>query len=255
MTAFDYSNVPDPVREDIVAANRAAWEHIAAPGTWLTGKKRVAIAEETRRARSCMLCRARQEALSPFGIEGEHDNISVNSLDLPGDLTDAIHRISTDARRLTKSWYTKLIASGVSPEEYVEALGVAVITISIDEFNHAIGVGHELLPDPQDGKPSLYRPSGAEVEEGQAWVPVLGAGRIAPREMDLFAGIPPGAPPPNVIRALSLVPAEVRAWKRVAEVQYLSTADMTSFGRIRSIDRSQIELVAGRVSAINECFY
>lgn len=255
MTAFDYSNVADSVREDIVAANLAAWEHIAAPGTWLSGKKRVAIAEETRRARSCMLCKARKEALSPFSIEGEHDNIHINSMDLPGDLTDAIHRISTDAGRLTKSWYDKLIASGVSPEEYVEALGVAVITISIDEFDHAIGVGHEPLPDPQEGKPSLYRPSGAEVEDGQAWVPVLGAGRIAPPEKDLFAGIPSGAPPPNVIRALSLVPAEVRAWRRVADVQYLSTNDMKNFDQIRAIDRSQTELVAGRVSAINECFY
>ena len=30
---------------------------------------------------------------------------------------------------------------------------------------------------------------------------------------------------------------------------------MRSFEKVRAIDRSQIELVAGRVSALNECFY
>jgi hypothetical protein len=30
---------------------------------------------------------------------------------------------------------------------------------------------------------------------------------------------------------------------------------MTRFDRVRAIERSQIELVAGRVSALNECFY
>ena len=60
---------------------------------------------------------------------------------------------------------------------------------------------------------------------------------------------------PFVIRALSLVPAEVRAWSELSAAQYLSPEQMRSFDSIRAIDRSQIELVAGRVSALNECFY
>jgi len=49
----------------------------------------------------------------------------------------------------------------------------------------------------------------------------------------------------------------VRGWMGVAGAQYLSMKGMMQFnGDLgRSIDRMQIELVAGRVSAINECFY
>jgi hypothetical protein len=60
---------------------------------------------------------------------------------------------------------------------------------------------------------------------------------------------------PFVLRALSLVPSEVLAWSKVSDAQYLSAPEMREFGKIRELDRSQIELVAGRVSALNECFY
>ena len=61
----------------------------------------------------------------------------------------------------------------------------------------------------------------------------------------------------NVLRALSLVPDAVRDWMRVGEAQYLSMEGMKIFSGDtgRSIDRMQIELVAARVSSINECFY
>ena len=65
----------------------------------------------------------------------------------------------------------------------------------------------------------------------------------------------PGGAAPYVLRALSLVPAELRAWRIVADAQYLGTKQMMSFESTRAIDRSQIELVAGRVSSLNECFY
>jgi hypothetical protein len=254
MTPFNYAarsaDPTDFIREDLAVAHREAWQHIAAPGSWLSGEKRIAVAEETRRARSCALCADRKTALSPFSSSGEHDHSDV----LSPQLVDQIHRVTTDAGRLTRAWYTSLLSEGLSAEEYVEALGVTVVAISIDEFHHALGMPYEPLPAPLEGKPSHYRPSGAEIEEGQAWVPILAPGRTTPPEKDIFAGIPPGAAP-NVIRALSLVPAEVRAWKMVSSAQYLSTAEMRSFETKRAIDRSQIELVAGRVSAINECFY
>ena len=60
-----------------------------------------------------------------------------------------------------------------------------------------------------------------------------------------------------VLRALSLVPEAVRNWSNVAAAQYLSLPTMMKFSgdTRRSLNRMQIELVAGRVSAVNECFY
>jgi hypothetical protein len=54
---------------------------------------------------------------------------------------------------------------------------------------------------------------------------------------------------------LSLVPSELRAWQDLSAAQYLQPDQMLQFGNVRGISRSQIELVAGRVSLLNECFY
>jgi len=240
---FQYAEGPDPVRSDLADSYRRAWKHIAAPGTWLTGAERVAVADETRRARSCALCRERKAALSPFAIEGEHDHAGA----LSPLIVDAIHRVTTDAARLTERWYRSLLGRGLTAEDYVEALGVTVLVISVDRFHHAMGLPLETLPTPLPGDPSRERPDG--VVKGDAWVPMLNGKRAA-----AVAGLPaPTAP--FVIRALSLVPAELMAWQDVSAAQYLGPDMMIDFGSARSISRSQIELVAGRVSRLNDCFY
>jgi alkylhydroperoxidase family enzyme len=250
MTAFDYSSTSDAIRDDLALAHRQAWIHVAKAGSWLTGAERVAVADETRRARSCALCSERKAALSPFSVKGDHEHGGV----LSQALVDAVHRVVTDAGRLSSTWYHSLLEDGLSPESYVEALGVVVLVVSVDEFHHAMGMPPEPLPAPLPGEPSGYRPQGAEVEEDAAWVPVLSPKRMGPSEADLFAGMPAGQAP-NVVRALSLVPNEVRAWRELAGAQYLSPQQMQDFDSPRAIDRAQIELVAGRVSALNECFY
>jgi alkylhydroperoxidase family enzyme len=244
MPAFAYETQPDPIRADLAESYRRAWNHIAAPGTWLTGAERVAVAGETRRARRCALCRERKEALSPFSVSGGHEHAGV----LVPTLVDAIHRITTDAGRLSETWVRSLHEQGLTPEAYVEAVGVAVVTVSIDRFHHALGLPLEPLPTPEPGEPTRVRPD--EVVTGEAWVPMQPGKRVSAE-----VGLPSGAPAPFVIRALSLVPAEVKAWQDVSGAQYLGTDDMLRFDRVRAIDRSQIELVAGRVSALNECFY
>lgn len=250
MTVFDYSTQNDAIRDDLAAAHRRVWAHVAAAGTWLTGAERVAVASETRRARSCALCAERKAALSPFAISGDHDHAG----ELSPLIVDAVHRVTTDAGRLTASWYASLLSEGLAPESYVEALGVTVLAICIDEFHRALGTPLEPLPEPVPGEPSRRRPVGAQVEDGAAWVPILAPDRAGPDEADLFAGMP-SSQAPNVIRALSLVPDEVRAWKDVSGAQYLSTEQMRSFESPRAIDRAQIELIASRVAALNECFY
>jgi alkylhydroperoxidase family enzyme len=241
--SFGYEASPDPIRSDLADAHRRVWEHIAAPGTWLTGAERVAVADETRRARGCALCRERKEALSPFSVEGEHDHAGV----LAAPMVDQIHRVTTDAARLTESWYRSLLEQGLTADAYVEALGVAVVVISVDRFHHALGLPLEPLPRPTPGEPTRVRPE--DVVEGEAWVPMRESRRVSAE-----LGLPAGQAP-FVLRALSLVPAEVRAWNDLSAAQYLGLDDMRSFERVRAIDRSQIELVAGRVSALNECFY
>jgi hypothetical protein len=61
----------------------------------------------------------------------------------------------------------------------------------------------------------------------------------------------------NVIRALSLVPDAVRQLKQLSAAQYLPMDKVPIPGERggRALERTQIELLAGRVSALNECFY
>jgi hypothetical protein len=248
MPAFDYSASPDPIRDDLALAHRAAWAHIAKPGTWLTGAERVAVAEETRRARDCALCAKRKAALSPYADPEPH----TARAPLSAALVDAIHRVTTDASRLTRKWYVGLASQGVTNERYVEALGVAVLAISVDAFHRALGLALERLPAPERGDPSRLRPDG--LVRGEAWVPMIDPARVGAAESDLFFKRGP-LRAANVVRALTLVPNEARAWRALAAAQYLSLEGMVRLETGRAIDRAQMELVAGRVSALNACFY
>ena len=133
----------------------------------------------------------------------------------------------------------------------MELVGIAVTVLSIDEFNRALGLPVEPLPAPKAGEPRHYRPD--QAERGTGFVAMIPAYGTTGEESDLWA---PGRTA-NVLRALSLVPNAVREWMAVGAEQYLSMRGMTRFTEIpgRSINRMQIELVAGRVSSHNECFY
>jgi hypothetical protein len=82
-------------------------------------------------------------------------------------------------------------------------------------------------------------------------VPTIGFLRARGAEADLYDGKPTG----NVMTALSLVPDEVRTLKDLSAAHYLSPEKMIDLGAGRSLDRAQIELIAARVSVLNECFY
>lgn len=245
MSAFDYRDAPVPVREDIVAAHNRAWRRIARPGTWHSGEIRVRIAAETRNAKACRLCAARKEALSPYGVEGEHDCLG----GLSDATVEAIHRIATDPGRLTRKWYESLLADGLTAEQYVETVGVVCTTISVDTFAGAMGMEPLPLPVPVAGEPIRVRPASAG--QGAAWVPWILPDRAAEDEMDLFSPIHA-----NIHRAMSLVPAEARGFFDLVETQYLPHRQMRDFANeFRAITHSQIELLAGRISAINQCVY
>ena len=244
--------MPDPatdwprVRDDLRAEHEQVLQRLASPGTWFTGAQRTAIAAEARAASGCALCSERRDALAPTFVTGRHDRAS----ELPEAIVDAVHRIAVDPGRLARSdfeaWTTEF-----TDAEYVEIIGVVVQITAVDTLAAALGKSPPALPEPVDGAPSQHRPPAAASD--QAWVPTLPSGGRDPDSMTLFRG----QPSPNVARALSLVPDEVRAITRLSRVQYVAAFDVAdvSVGGGRAITRPQMELVAARVSALNECFY
>lgn len=246
MTHFDYTNSAHPIRPGLTSAYRKYWDLLARPGNWFTGEERVAIAAEVRNAIICPFCKERKAALSPYAVSGEH--LCGDTLD--ARVVDAVHRVITDQSRITQSFVDDNAANGLSEEEYVELVGVAVTTFSIDEFNRALGLPVEPLPEPVPGEPTRYRPSQATKEIG--FVAMLPADGATGEEADLW-----GPNTANVLRALSLVPNALREWSIIGDEQYLSPTNMAHFGNFegRALNRMQIELIAGRVSSYNECFY
>jgi hypothetical protein len=244
MSGFDYGT--HQVREDIQGAHRRLWEHIGGAGSWWTGTQRVAIAAEARQADACHLCAARKSALSAAAVHGEHRSCGA----LSRDLVDVIHRVRTDPARLSRSWFDMVIAAGLEPPAYVELIAVVTMITGVDCFARALGVAPFPLPEPRSGVPSRYRPAGAK--PGTAWVPMIAPEDATGPEADLY---PANTIVPNIMRALSLAPSEARMLQTLAATHYLSVEQIGDPTARRSLDRMQIELVAARVSALNQCFY
>ena len=247
MDSLAYASAPVTVRRDLVEAQTRAWRGLGRPGTWWTGTERVAIAAEVRAAARCALCLARKAALSPYTVAGIHDGPA----ELPPVVIEAVHRIATDPGRLTRQWFVRLLDGGLGDAAYVELLGVLVTVLGIDAFCRAIGVPPHPLPHAEPGTPARTRPAAAR-DEG-AWVPTIPGNAAGGEFADLYADIPGLVP--NVIRALSLVPDALRTMKDLGAAHYMTPAEMTDLTHGRSLSRAQMELIAGRVSALRECFY
>jgi hypothetical protein len=143
-----------------------------------------------------------------------------------------------------------VLAAGLEEGPYVELVGVVTFTAGLDYFCHALGIPHFGLPEPVPGEPSHYRPQNAR--GGTAWVAMIAPEDATGPEADLYFQ---GDFVPNIARALSLVPDHVRILQLESASHYVPMGDIPDPTVRRDLDRLQIELVAARVSAMNECFY
>ena len=241
------------VRDDLTAAHARYWRRLARAGASWSAAERVAIAREVRHAAGCAFCRRLKDALSPFTVEGVHDTHPENRDLLSAVAVDAVHRIVNDASRLTRGWYERILAGGLSDGRYVELVGTVVSVVSIDSFCHALGVSQHPLPEPEPGSASGYRPETA-VHDGQSWVAMVPFDNSGTPEEDLWPAKRTG----NVIRAMSLAPDEVRTLNDLGGAHYIEhglVRDVSAARAGGALSRAQIELVAGRVSILNDCFY
>ena len=249
MDGLSYESAGIAVREDLAAAHARAWERLAAPGTWLDAERRLAVAAETRAAADCAYCAECKAALSPYRVAGSHRAAT----DLPENAVEVVHRIATDPGRLSRSWFERAMESGIGDAAFVEMVGVAATVTAVDMFCRAIGIAPHPLPAPLPGEPSRRRPAGARA--GPAWVPML-APEDRTEEESCLDSVYVSPDPTFIRRALSLVPEEASGLFDMVDAQYLPGRLIPDVAaRHRAIDRAQMELIAGRVSALNRCFY
>ncbi|MDG1114349.1 MAG: alkylhydroperoxidase-related (seleno)protein [Pseudomonadales bacterium] len=234
-------------RPDIQIALSNYFLFLAEPGYWWHGAQKVAIAAAARAASSCSLCAEKKAALSRNQIKALHaENDQLSPLTV-----DMIHQIITDQGRITESQVQALEQSGVSRLAYAELVGIVVCLFSIDEFCRALSQPLLELPQPQPGLASQRTPDNLETNTG--FVPMIAREGLTEAVQDLW----PEGFGANVIRALSAAPDLVRQWKQLAAVFYLPLEEMRNLTQSasRRLNRMQMELIAGRVSAINRCFY
>jgi hypothetical protein len=232
---IDYANSRYAVPVALVEAHRDAWSRIGAPGALWTGKQRIALVRESRRALDCDLCNRRRESPSPFTMGGTHrggDTLGEQAVDL-------VHRLVNDPGRLTRRWFDSTSAS-LTVEGYVEAVSVVATAVVIDTLHRALGLEPPRLPRTSSGAPSgVFNPN---VRDEGAWVPMEPRASDTPIETHLPAV-------PNIARSMSRVPAAVALFFRAFSPHYkLKGLDF-------AISQAEAEFVAARVSALNQCFY
>ena len=239
-----------PMRDSLAREIEVAWQRLAQPGTWWSGAERLAIAAEARAAPACGLCQSRREALSPYTVDGDHDAAG----DLAPGVVEAIHRLVTDAGRTTERWILSLLAGEDMPAleetKYVEIVGVVAVLTALDKLHHALGLPLRGLPAAIAGRPSRQRPEGAQ--RNLAWVSTLAPEDVGSADPNPY----PVHGDKNIHRGLSLVPQEVFNFFDLDVELYLKDHEIRDFAHdFRAISHAQIELIAGRTSALNGCYY
>ncbi len=234
------------MRSDLIDAHERAWAASAAPGTWLTGAPRVAVAAEIRRARECAHCARIKDALSPNAVQGAHDTLGNVG---PAEI-EPIHRVVSDPGRLSEQWSQAMLARGLAEGEYVEIVALIAMVMMLDTCLRALGLPERALPSPGAGAPTRYRPLGARKKA--AWLPLV-------EPEDAVEADGPMYPSPKagyIYRGLSLVPQSLRDYWSLASCHYLPGDVVYQFVRsIRAIRRPQVEIIAARVSAPHQCVY
>ena len=217
---FVYDNID--VREDIADAHRQTWDALAQAGAFWSGVDRIEIAKQARAARS-------QRKELAF-------NRTYPATQLTAQAIEATRKIAADAGKIDRAWASQQVAS-LSAGAYAELVSIVAAVSAIDAFCEALGRTHEPLPEPHGGS---CHPAQAES--------AIDIGGYLPM-VDPWEG-------PNVPRALSLVPSANQLFMNNVRSMYGGNGggfnDMVWDG---PLSRPQAELLAARVSSINECFY
>lgn len=218
-------------RDGVASLHAEVLAELASPGDWWDARSRRSALEEARAARSCAVCEARRGTLSPEAITDGHA-----SRDLLSDAAiEVIHRIVNDPGRLTRCWADAQIAA-LGDAVYAELVAMTAIIVAIDVCARSLGAPPPDLIEPIDGVPARVRPD--DLGDVGAWIPMT--------EQKVMA---------NVSRALSLVPRTNMTWRLLVNESYSRGPQMLALTWERALSRPQIELVAARVSQLNQCFY
>lgn len=153
--------------------------------------------------------------------------------ELPAPTLEAVRRIATAPATTAGDWVQRLAGDGLAEPGYVEAVGIVARTVAVDTLHRGLGTDPEPLPEPRPGEPTGALNPEARVSKG-------------------FVAMARGT---SSWWAISLIPDAFEGMEDFHNTLYLSPAEMMMEQSPRLLTRAQIELIAARTSAVNECFY
>jgi hypothetical protein len=208
----------EDVRADLRDAHETGLRHLATPGPRFDAQTRIEIALVARDAYLTA------EPIAPW----------VNASDRP-ELTLA-YRLARHASTITETWFFGI---GLDPLAAAEVVGIVITIVPITALNRALGFAVPTLPPAVSGSPTGTYASNLEPATLN-WLPVTA----------------PADERAAVLQALSALPTEDENLWRLASAQYMSDKQMADPCFTRgTLSRAQMELVAGRLSKMRECFY
>jgi hypothetical protein len=211
---------------EIVDVCRISWDHLGAPGAWWTGEQRIALAEEIRRA-------------APRPLWDRAPELADVDDEQAGPLTAferaLAERVTVQPSSIDHTNYL-LIVERIGEDKYAELAAIAAQLVPIDHLHDALGLEREPLPDPVPGAITRERPGG--LVDTVAFLPTMPADGL-----------------PHVAVSLSLAQADNARRMLLVRAMYSGRSFGDMVWTHRALSRPQIELVAARTSALNECFY
>jgi len=218
-------DIAEPLPAGVNEAVDAAWAHLGRAGRWWTGPQRLAMARI-----------ARDTEPVPDGLPPSLSFRESESGPETEPLVAALaERVAVAPATLTRD-LVRSVTDRIGDAAYAELCAVIAQVVAVDHLRRSLGYGPVPLPDAEEGDPTRERPDGmADV-----------GGHIEMR------AIPFG---PNVARSLSLGAEDCDRWLGLVITMYAGAGFQEMVWSDHPLGRPQVELLAARTSALNECFY
>jgi hypothetical protein len=228
------------IRDDVATIHERQFAQLAAPGGWFDGAARLALAAEIRNAR--IEAGVQEGPALPIAEESR----------LPPVARRVARQLAVDPATIERADCEQALAEGLSDTQYVEIVGIVSRLTNMDVVSRGVDIPMAPLPSALAGEPTGERPTAAKAEG--AWVATVPAGKAGGADAAILYG---DAMMPFIVRAMSLVPAELHDHLELEQAQYLPLHRFGEFDyqHHEGLTRPQVEVVAGRVSALNDCFY
>tara|TARA_B100000214_G_scaffold341467_1_gene288591 strand:- start:75 stop:749 length:675 start_codon:yes stop_codon:yes gene_type:complete len=214
------------VPDEIIQSFEIVWQNLGKPGGWWTGYQRIEIAKEVRNSNQPSLAE-RVNQLSEYNHK-ETESISPF-------VRAVVRKIAYESSSIDRNVYDEIVEV-LGEDRYAELAAIVTQVVPIFVLADLLSYSREKLPIAENGAPTKERPD--NLVHGIAFLPTF-----SPKGL------------PHVAVSLSLAQADNARRMLLVRSMYSGTNFSEMVWEHRCLSRQQIELVAARTSAINECFY